>query len=94
MDNFRFEIDDVYKNKLRMEYFAQMLNDPSQSYKFYWLEAILTLLPNNDILAFREIFIEMIWEAWYTVTEYHLKLGPVIQGKNKNLIEAAINILG
>lgn len=64
-----------------------MLDSPTQSYKFYWLEAILTLLHDKDEMTFKEIITEMIWEAWYTVTQYHLKLGPTIDGNAESYIE-------
>lgn len=36
------------RNDLDTGKFARMLDDPSQCYKFYWLEAILNLLPVYD----------------------------------------------
>ena len=36
--------DLIYKNNLDTDKFARMLNDPSQCYKFYWLEAIVNLI--------------------------------------------------
>ena len=35
----------------------------------------------------------MFWEAWFTVTQYHLHLGPTIQGKSENYIEHAVHII-
>ncbi|MGI6737630.1 MAG: HNH endonuclease domain-containing protein [Anaerovoracaceae bacterium] len=93
MDLERIQVDPLYENYLDMESFANMLQSPSQSYKFYWLEAILTLLPERDTLSFREIIDEMIWEAWYTVTQYHLHLGPPREGRSENYIEHAIHLL-
>lgn len=89
----RIILNPVYQNTLDMRKFEQMLQSPTQSYKFYWLEAIVTLLPENDEFTFDEIVCEMIWEAWHTVAEYHLHLGPVIQGKSENYIEHAIHEL-
>ena len=34
--------DASYRNDLDTGKFARMLDDPSQCYKFYWLEAILS----------------------------------------------------
>jgi hypothetical protein len=62
-------------------------------YKFYWLEAILTLLNQNDELSFEGIIYEMFWEAWFTVTQYHLHLGPTIQGRSENYIEHAVHVI-
>ena len=74
--------------------FSRMLDSKTQSYKFYWLEAILELsMKNDDDIFFDDIINEMICEAWYTVTEYHLKLGPTINGKCENYLEHAIKTL-
>lgn len=40
--------DASYRNDLDTGKFARMLDDPSQCYKFYWLEAILNLLPTEE----------------------------------------------
>lgn len=93
MEIEQLRIDKIYENKLDMKSFARMLESPTQCYKFYWLEAILTLLPNNDEISFEEIIYEMFWEAWYTVTQYHLHLGPTIQGKSENYIEHALHVI-
>lgn len=93
MDIKHLEIDPLYQNKLNMQRFARMLDSPTQSYKFYWLEAVLTLLPNKDEMSFREVVFEMFWEAWYTVSQYHLHLGPTIEGKSENYIEHAVHVI-
>lgn len=58
--------------------FSCVLDSPSQCYKFYWLEAILQLLKETGKLSlrFEDIIDRMIANAWYTVTMYHLHLGP------------------
>ena len=38
----------IYENHLNMTKFSKMLDDPTQCYKFYWLDALLTLLPFID----------------------------------------------
>ena len=38
----------IYTNQLNTDNFARMLKDPSQCYKFYWLEAILTLMETTE----------------------------------------------
>lgn len=35
----------------------------------------------------------MICEAWHTVTHYHLRLGPTVNGNAENFLEHAINTL-
>ena len=71
-----------------------MLKDPSQCYKFYWLEAILMLMETTEgELSFDAIINEMICAAWYSVVNYHLHLGPTIRGKSENYLEHAIRFL-
>lgn len=93
MELENLQLDPLYANHLNIKSFARMLESPTQSYKFYWLEAILTLLPEKDEMTFKEIITEMIWEAWYTVTQYHLRLGPTVDGNAENYIEHAIHLL-
>lgn len=84
----------VYENNLDIERFSRMFNNKTQSYKFYWFEAILNLtLSTNEDLTFNEIINEMICEAWHTVTHYHLRLGPNVNGSAVNFLEHAINML-
>lgn len=84
----------VYENNLDTDKFAHMFNNKAQSYKFYWFEAILNLAKNTDKdLTFEEIVDEMICEAWHTVTHYHLRLGPTVNGNAENFLEHAINTL-
>lgn len=87
-----FEI--VYENNLDTDKFARMFNNKAQSYKFYWFEAILNLaVATEEDLTFEEIIDEMICEAWHTVTHYHLRLGPTVNGNAENFLEHAINTL-
>ena len=79
--SIRLQSNSIYSNKLNTDNFARMLKDPSQCYKFYWLEAILTLMETTDEdLSFDSIINEMICAAWYSVVNYHLHLGPTIRG--------------
>ena len=93
MELDQIQINPVYENQLNMRCFARMLESPTQSYKFYWFEAILSLLPDKDEITFEEVVFEMLWDAWYTVSHYHLHLGPTIDGKSENWIEHAIHII-
>ena len=62
----RLEI--VYENNLDTAKFACMFNNKSQSYKFYWFEAILNLTKDTEAdLSFESIIEEMICDAWHTV---------------------------
>ena len=84
----------VYENNLDTDIFARMFNNKTQSYKFYWFEAILNLaIATEEDPTFEEILDEMICEAWHTVTHYHLRLGPTVNGNAENLLEHAINTL-
>lgn len=84
----------IYENNLQMENFTRLFNNNSQGYKFYWFEALLNLtqLSNKD-WTFDEIFDEMICNAWHTVTLYHLRLGPVVNGKAVNCLERLVHLL-
>lgn len=93
MEIEQIKVNSLYENQLDMRCFARMLESPTQSYKFYWLDAILTLLPNKDEMTFEEVVFEMFWDSWYTVSHYHLHLGPTIEGKSENWIEHAVHII-
>lgn len=87
-------LEKIYENNLNTDQFSRMFNNKSQSYKFYWFEAILNLTAVTDEdLTFEEIIDEMICEAWHTVTHYHLRLGPTVNGNPMNFLEHAITVL-
>lgn len=74
--------------------FAKMLDDTTQCYKYYWLEAIVHFIANDDRdYTFEEIIDEMIVNSWYTVTIYHLHLGTFQNKQNEqsSLLEIIIN---
>lgn len=73
--------------------FAEMLNSPTQSYKYYWLEAIIKLRLQNEPLTFEGIVDEMIFNAWYSVSLYHIHLGPFINGLPSSYLEQAVNLI-
>ena len=84
----------VYENNLDTDKFARMFNNKAQSYNFYWFEAILNLMKTEERdFTFDEVIDEMICEAWHTVTHYHLRLGPTVNGNAENFLEHAINTL-
>ena len=79
MDQFagsaRLNIDAAYYNTLDIPSFALMLKDPSYCYKFYWLEAIVSLISSGVTeTTFNDIIDEMICNAWYSVREFHIHL--------------------
>ena len=84
----------TYINRLPIDKFSRMLDDPTQCYKFYWFEAIMILFQSSkDDLLFDDIFNEMIYVAWNSVTKFHLSLGPKVNGAPVNLLERAIHII-
>ena len=43
-DKWRMEIEQLkYINELNTESFIHMLDDPTECYKFYWLDALLNI---------------------------------------------------
>lgn len=91
--NMEFIKKDDYSGELDYRAFGSMLDHPTQCYKFYWLEAIMNLMLKKHRFSFDEIFDEMIVSAWYTVTQYHLFLGPIIEGERRDAINRAIDVL-
>ena len=54
----------------------------------------MRLLPTKkEEYSFEEIIDEMIWEAWKTVTHYHLRLGVTVNGNPENFLEHAVRTL-
>ena len=75
-----------YDEKLNIGQLSKLFEETTNCYKFFWFKAILKLLSENKTrFSYNEILNEMIIDAWYMVTEYHLHLGPV--GKTDNLEE-------
>lgn len=91
--NMEFIKKDDYSGELDYRAFGSMLDHPTQCYKFYWLGAIMNLMLKKYRFSFDEIFDEMIVSAWYTVTQYHLFLGPMIEGERRDAINRAIDVL-
>ena len=86
-------IDGKYYNTLEVESFSRMMDFPSYCYKFYWLDAITTLiLENNTQTTFNDIINEMIADAWYSVVEFHIHLSGIVY-KDKDNLEKAVTLL-
>lgn len=84
----------LYSNKLDIKKFERLLRNNDQGYKFFWFEAIMRLIPSKvEEFTFEDVINEMIWEAWKTVTHYHLRLGHTVNGNAENFLEHAIRIL-
>jgi len=88
---YPINIDNKYYNNLDIEGFSLMMKNPSYSYKFYWLEAIVHLISEGVVeTTFDEIIDEMISNAWYSVLEFHIHLSGMIEGQVKDALERAI----
>lgn len=85
-----------YDCNLNIEAFVHMLDDPTECYKFYWLDSIMQLIAENEeSITFDKVISGMIADAWYSVQEYHLRMGTKDnEGKSVNSIERAIYKLG
>ena len=91
-DSTILRIDEAYYNSLDIQSFAHMLKDPSYCYKFYWLEAIVHLISEGVTkTTFNEIIDEMLYNAWYSVREFHIHLsGLGSDGSVRDGLERAI----
>lgn len=66
-----------YSDELEIQYLSRLFDNTSECYKFFWFQAIVTkVLEGKTVLTYEELIDEMIADAWYMVTEYHLNLGP------------------
>ena len=84
-------ISEEYKNKLDIEGFSQMMKNPSFCYKFYWLEAIVILISEGvSQTTFNDLIDEMIANAWYSVTEFHIHLSGIVSGEVRDGLERAV----
>ena len=85
----------IYDCNLNIESFIHMLDDPTECYKFYWLDLIMQLLSEQEeTITFDKVISGMVADAWYSVTEYHLRMGTKdSQGNSVNSIERAVNKL-
>lgn len=83
----------IYDCNLNIESFIHMLDDPTECYKFYWLDSIMQLLSEQEeTITFDKVISGMVADAWYSVTEYHLRMGTKdSQGNSVNSIERAVN---
>lgn len=66
-----------YAQNLEIQYLSRLFDNTSECYKLFWFQAILTkILEGKETITYEELIDEMIADAWYMVTEYHLNLGP------------------
>lgn len=77
-----------YSSDLEIQYLSRLFDNTSECYKFFWFQAIITkVLEGKTYMTYEELVNEMIADAWYMVTEYHLNLGP------KDTLEGLIHYL-
>ena len=76
---------------LNLEGFAQMMQNPSSCYKFFWLEAIVETL-SRDVAetTFSDLIDVMIAHAWHPVLEYHIHLSGMMMGEVRDALERAV----
>ena len=75
-----------YSDKLNIGHLSRLFANTTNCYKFFWFLAILKSVDgHSNRFSFEALINEMIVEAWYMVTEYHLSLGPI--GSSDNLEE-------
>ncbi len=70
--------DPIYTNLLDIRGLSSVFGSVSNSYKFYWFDAILELIKRNskrDSFSFDEIANQMIADAWFSVAECYLSIG-------------------
>lgn len=67
-----------YSEELNIGYLSKLFENTTNCYKFFWFQAILRKMDGvRSRFTFDELINEMIADAWYMVTEYHLRLGPL-----------------
>lgn len=77
-----------YSEQLDIAHFSRIFDNKSESYKLFWFQAIVNKIADGkDIFTYEELINEMIANAWYMVTEYHLNLGP------KDNLECAVHYI-
>lgn len=66
-----------HSDQLEIQYLSRLFDNTSECYKFFWFQALVTkVLGGKRNITYEELVDEMIADAWYMVTEYHLNLGP------------------
>lgn len=66
-----------YSDKISIGSLSRLFENTSECYKFFWFQAIVSkVLEGKEVIEYDELINEMVVNAWYMVTEYHLNLGP------------------
>ena len=66
-----------YSDVLDIAHFSRLFDNKSECYKLFWFQTIVRKIKEGcEIISFEALIDEMIADAWYMVSEYHLNLGP------------------
>ncbi len=66
-----------YSDILDIAHFSRLFDNKSECYKLFWFQAIARKVKEGqEKITFEALIDEMIADAWYMVSEYHLNLGP------------------
>lgn len=66
-----------FSSSLEIESLSRLFGNMSECYKLFWFQSILSqVIQGRDEMTYEELVDEMIADAWYMVSEYHLNLGP------------------
>ena len=66
-----------YSDVLDIAHFSRLFDKKSECYKLFWFQAIARKVKEgHKVITFKTLINEMIADAWYMVSEYHLNLGP------------------
>lgn len=64
-------------DQLNIAGLSRLFDNKAECYKLFWFQAIMSFVCKGiDEISFEELIDEMIADAWYMVSEYHLNLGP------------------
>lgn len=64
-------------DRLDIGHLSHIFDNKSESYKLFWFKAITDKVAEGETeMSFDCLINNMIADAWYMVTEYHLNLGP------------------
>lgn len=67
---------------------SRLFDNKSECYKLFWFQALLNrVCDGQQEMRFEDLIDDMIANAWYMVTEYHLNLGP------RDTLEKAVNYI-
>ena len=66
-----------HSDQLNIPALTRLFDNKAECYKLFWFQALLgKVCAGKTEVCFEDLIDEMIADAWYMVTEYHLNLGP------------------